>query len=564
MSTFPAAAEVSPLRITGAVRLRAYRAAGLAALLAVLGLSTIWSTMNALWGLWTTDALKSIGMFVPVVSFVLILRVWRSLGWEMEGSWWGLVVLVATAAIVRVRDQSIMVFVLSPKWSIYVPPHSLVVFAYGAGVVLLFGGKRLFRAALFPLVLLWFVNPIPHIFNVFVDLPLQRASAHVARAFAIALGQPLSPDQLRLMFTPEFGMFIAPGCNGIRGAVTMGFIALIAGYLYRFRWYAHAAVVAGAVLLGYVFNFARLCILVLYYLVALHFTSLQDKAEMGDYIIGASLFLLGTFLLFYVVRRLSESPGQIKPPAISSAGEGSAIDWGSGNSGGSGGRSLYLRFAAMLVLVLFSCYGVARAYVHAHSDSYASQMRSDQNAPGQFPPRVGSYTLSRTWNENLFTGPLVFHWAQYVPADGGTPVSIGISPVLGSHDTLVCHSARGEDPLWRDQITLPTAGNVSVNFSGSFFNDGATQYLEATTICNGGSCGEYSSDRTHFGLVYSKPTSKALFTQDPQRPIPILIKAETIDTTLPQAVARQQMIAAVRSFLASVDLDGLTQPYRHQ
>ena len=529
--------------------------------------------------MWTTDALKSIGMFVPIVSFVLILRVWRSLGWEMEGSWWGLVVLVITAAVVRLRDQSIMVFVLSPKWSIYVPPHSLVVFAYGAGVVLLFGGKRLFRAALFPLVLLWFVNPIPHIFNVFVDLPLQRASAHVARAFAIALGQPLSPDQLRLMFTPEFGMFIAPGCNGIRGAVTMGFIALIAGYVYRFRWYAHTAVVAGAVLLGYVFNFARLCILVLYYLVALHFTSLQDKAEMGDYIIGASLFLLGTFLLFHVVRRLSESPGQIKPPAISSwgapsttggrgsdgsDGRGDGGDWGSGNSGGSGGRSLHLRFAAMLVLVLFSCYGVARAYVHVHGDSYASQMRSDQNAPGQFPARVGTYTLSRSWNENLFTGPLIFHWAQYVPADGGTPVSIGISPVLGSHDTLVCHSARGEDPLWRDQITLPTAGNVSVNFSGSFFNDGATQYLEATTICNGGSCGEYSSDRTHFGLVYSKPTTQALFSQDPQRPIPILIKAETIDTTLPQAVARQQMIAAIRSFLASVNLDGLTQPYRHQ
>ena len=144
--------------------------------------------MNALWAMWTTDALKSIGMFVPVVSFVLILRVWRALGWEMQGSWWGLIILVVTAAVVRLRDQSIMVFVLSPKWSIYVPPHSLVVFAYGAGVVLLFGGKRLFRAALFPLVLLWFVNPIPHIFNVFVDLPLQRASAHVARAFAIALG----------------------------------------------------------------------------------------------------------------------------------------------------------------------------------------------------------------------------------------------------------------------------------------------------------------------------------------------------------------------------------------
>jgi exosortase J len=553
MSTFPAAAEVSPLRSTGVVGFSAPRAAGLAAVLAVLGLSSIWSTVNALWTMWTTDALKSIGMFIPIVSFVLVLRVWRSLGWEMEGSWWGLVVLVVTSIVVHVRDQSILVFVFSPQWSIYVPPHSLVFFAYGSGVVLLFGGTRLFRAALFPLILLWFVNPIPHIFNVFVDLPLQRASAHVARAFAIALGQPLSPDQLRLMFTPQFGMFIAPGCNGIRGAVTMGFIALVAGYVYRFRWYAHVAVVAAAVLLGYVFNFARLCILVLYYLVALHFTSLQSKAEMGDYVIGACLFLFGTFLLFYVVRRLSESPGQIKPPMMNS--QPVAVP--------SKGRSFSLRFAAMLVLVLFSGYGVARAYVLTHSGSYATQLKADQDTLGQFPARVGGYTLSRSWNESLITGPLVFHWAQYVPAGGGTPVSVGISPVLGSHDTLICHSARGEDPLWRDQLTLPTAGNIPINFSGSFFNDGATQYLEATTICNGGSCGEYSSDRAHFGFVYSKPTAHSLLSQDPQRPIPILIRAETIDTTLPAEVARQQMIAAVRSFLVSVDLDGLTQPYRH-
>src|SRR3984885_13733836 len=396
MSTFPAAAEVSPLRVTGVAGYRAQHAAGLAALLAVLGLTTIWSTVNGLWALWTTDALKSIGMFIPLVSFVLILRAWRSLGWEMEGNWWGLVVLAVTAAVVHLREQCILVFVLSPQWSIYIPPHSLVFFAYGAGVVLFFGGTRLFRAALFPLILLWFVNPVPHIFNVFVDLPLQRASAHVARAFAIALGQPLSPDQLRLMFTPEFGMFIAPGCNGIRGAVTMGFIALIAGYVYRFRWSAHVAVVAGAVLLGYVFNFARLCILVLYYLVALRFTWLRSRAEMGDYIIGACLFLLGTFLLFYVVRRLSESPGRIKPPAMNLAtfadraaggggrdgshGGGDGGEWGWRGGGDSARPSFYLRFLAMLVLVLFSCYGVANAYVRTHTGAYAAQRKADEKA----------------------------------------------------------------------------------------------------------------------------------------------------------------------------------------
>jgi exosortase J len=105
---------------------------------------------------------------------------------------------------------------------------------------------------------------------------------------------------------------------------------------------------------------------------------------------------------------------------------------------------------------------------------------------------------------------------------------------------------------------------VPVSFSGSFFNDGATQYLEATTICSGGSCGEYSSDRVHFGFVYSKPTPHALFSQDPERPIPILIRAETIDTTLPAEVARRQLMADIGSFLSSVDLKGLTQPYRQR
>ncbi|HXC97156.1 MAG TPA: exosortase J [Edaphobacter sp.] len=549
MSTLPVAAEIRPLLSSRVAQFNTSRPV-LAAILAAFGTTTIWSTMNALWFLWTTDALKSIGMFIPLISFVLVLRAWRSIGWEMRGTWWGLVILVLTTAIVHIRDQSILVLVLSPQWSIYVPPHSLVIFAYGAGVVLLFGGTRLFRAALFPLVLLWFVNPVPHIFNVFVDLPLQRISAHVTRSFAIALGQPLSPDQLRLMFTPQFGMFIAPGCNGIRGAITMGFIALIAGYVYRFRWYAHATVVASAVLLGYLFNFVRLCFLVLYYLVALRFPWLQSRAEMGDYIIGACLFLIATLLLFYVVRRLRESPSKIKPPQPLPTSLETP-------------RSFNLQFVAMLLLVLFGSYGVVRAWAFSHNGG-AAQMKADQNAAGQFPQHIGGYTLSRTWNENFTTGPLIFHWAEYVPDNGGTHINLGVSPVLGSHDTLICHSARGEDPLWRDQITLPTAGNIPVSFSGSFFNNGATQSLEATTICNGGTCGEYSSDRTHFGLVYSKPTTQSLFTQDPQRPIPILIKAETIDTTLPVAVARDQMVTAVRSFLSSADLAGLTQPYRHQ
>ena len=524
------------------------QAAAIAAVLATLGLSSIWSTVFQLWALWTTDALKSIGMVIPLVSAALIFRAWRKLDYALDGTWWGAVILVVTAIVVHLREQSILLLVLGPSWTVYLPPASLVAFAYASGVVLLFGGTRLYRAALFPIVLIWFVNPTPHFFNVLVDLPLQRISAHVARAFAISLGQPLSPDQMRLMFTPDFGMFIAPGCNGIRGAVTMGYIALIAGYIYRFRWYANAAVVAGAILLGYVFNFARLCVLVLYYLVALHFTSLQDKAEMADYIIGGCLFLIATLLLFYAINRLRESPSQLTPESTEAPAASPIQPF-----------SFYPRLAVLLLIAVLGFYHVARATVR-YNQLAAAGATTDRNALGQFPKQIGSYTLVRSWNETLITGPVIYNWAEYAPIGGGTHISIGISPLLGSHDTLICHSARGEDPLWRDQMPLPTA-TETINFSGSFYNDGATQFLEATTLCNGTTCGEYSSP-THFGFVYSKPDVHAVFAQDPVRPIPILIRAETIETTIIPDIAREQMTAAVRAFAASVNLNSLTQPYR--
>ncbi len=525
-------------------------AAGLVALLAILGIATIWSAGQILWAMWTSDALKSIGMVIPLVSFLLILRAWRSLGWEMSGTWWGFALLIAIAILVKLREQSIMILVLSPEWNLYIPPPSLVVFAYGVGLVLLFGGRRLLRASLFPLLLLLFVNPVPHLFNVYVDLPLQRASAHVARGFAIALGQPLSPDKLRLMFTPDFGMFIAPGCNGIRGAVTMGLIALVAGYLYRFRWRAHAAVVLGAILLGYVFNFVRLCVLVLFYLVALHFPWLQDRAENADYLIGGALFFVAVYLLYVVIQRLGTKPGQESNGVLTLPQVEPVAPLAD--------RGFYPRLAALSILVAIALFGVLRGLT---APGPSAQLQADETALGQFPQTVGKYTLARRWNENLMTGALLFHWAEYAPEGGGTHIAIGVSPVLGSHDTLVCHSARGEDPIWHGQQTFPTAAEPT-DFSASFYNDGATQYLEATTLCNGASCGEYASPRAHIGFVYSRPHPETLFSQDSQRPIPILLKAETIDTTLPAAEARRQLSADLTSFLSGVSLESLTRPYR--
>jgi exosortase J len=523
------------------------QAAALATLLTVAGIFSIFSTVVYLWSLWTTDPLKSIGAFVPVVSLLLILRAWRALGWEMRGTWWGLAILVPTIALVHLRDHAILELVIG-GWATFLPPHSLVAFAYASGSVLLFGGPLLYRKAFFPIALTWFVNPVPHTFNLYVDLPLQHLSAGIARGFAHAMGQKLSPDQLRLMFTPDFGMFIAPGCNGIRGAITMGFIALIAGYAYRFRPKVIAAITVGAILLGYVFNLVRLCVLVVYYIIALHFPWLQQRAEMGDYVIGALLFFVATTLLFTLIKRFNPT-GNLKLPKMP-AQPGIALERAP--------KSFVWHWVALFVVLAYGSVSYVRAELQPQD---TTRPQVDQKALGVFPKQIGQYTLRRSWNEYLVTGPLIFYWADYAPADGGPVVSVGISPVLGAHDTLLCHSARGEDWLWHGDLQMQTA-TAPTTFSGSFFNDGATQYMEATTLCTGPTCGQFSTGRKKFGLIYSRPDTHTLLTQSPSRPIPVLLRTETLDTEMASDRARAELTASLQRFLAGANLAEFTAPYR--
>lgn len=520
--------------------------AALAVTLAVLGLSTIWPSLLALWNMWTTDALKSIGMLIPLVSLILILRGWRILDWETQGTWWGLPVLVVAMVAGQLQQRVLLLFVISPHWVTALLPPSLILLVYCSGIVLLIGGVRLYRAALFPILLLWFANPVPHVFSLFVDLPLQTASAHIARAFAMHLGQPLTPDRLRLMFTPDFGMFIAPGCNGIRGAMTMGFIALIAGYIYRFRWYINALAVIGAIFLGYAFNLARLCLLVLYYLVALHFTSLQNKAENADYLIGAALFLLATFLLFTAIHHLRDKTRMTTPKAAVPE---------SGND--TPARCIpYAQLATIAAIALIGCAGLCRAM----AENYSSRDKVDAAAL-KFPSRLGNYTLVRTWNESLTTGPVVYQWAEYAPAGQGKPISIGVSPLFNWHDPVICHAIRDDHPLWQGQLTIATGDTASINFSSALYSDGVTQSLELSTQCsNNAPCGEFATERTHFGFVYSRPDPKSLLNPDGQRSTPVLVRAETTDP-LPPDAARQQLTQDVRIFLSSVKLSDLTRPY---
>ncbi len=491
------------------------------------------------------------GMVVPLVCYLLILRAWQALDWETDGSWWGFAVLAASAALMFLRDQMLLIVTINRNWLLQLPPLPLVAVVYAAGMVLLFGGWRLLKAAWFPVLFMWAVIPVPQTFSRMVDLPLQHASATVARAWAHALGQHLTQDKLRLMFTPEFGMFIAPGCNGIRGAITLGLAAVVVSYLYRFRWYVYAPVVIGAVLLGYLFNFLRLCLLVVYYTIAVPHPWMQQHGLIADYIIGGCLFVLALAIFFAVANKLRTEPAATEaPPVIDSD-----LDAGPKRAISPMSSSLLPRVAAVLVMALI--FGVDVL----HQQRVDAAWKADQPKP-TLPQHIGDFTLQRTWDESQF-GVLVYTWGDYAePTVNDVPgahVMLGVSPQT-VHDAEVCHLARGEDPTWHGQILANTAGG-QVDLTAATYNDGATQELEASTVCDNGACRQYSDTTQHMTLIYARPHRGMPLEADATRPIPVMLKVESLDTMSPASVIEPRLAATLTTFLRGANLLTVTGPY---
>jgi len=515
-------------------------AVSLACLCAAAGLLTVYHSAQALIGIWQTDDLKSMGLVVPFVCFGLILRSWKSIGWETDGSWWGFVLLAGSALLVFVRDQSLLIVTVNKDWLLQLPPLPLVAVVYAAGMVLLFGGTKLLRAAWFPVLLMWAVIPVPQTFSRRIDLPLQHASATVARGFAHALGQPLTQDKLRLMFTPEFGMFIAPGCNGIRGAITLGLSALIVGYIYRFRWFVFAPVVAGAVLLGYLFNFLRLCLLVVYYTIAVPHPWMQNHGLIADYIIGGGLFIGALAIFFTVADKLRNAPGDVRPATTEQPPVATRT------------RSYLARVAA--VLALSTIFGLDVLHEYRAAPAQAKVLPP-------MPERLGSYTLVRTWTDTLVDGIVVYEWGEYASADPAEAhISVGISPELGVHDAEVCHIARGEDPTWHGELDTASASG-EVTLTAATYNDGRTQKLEASTVCDGGICRQYSQTGQHVTLIFARPHKTLPLQSDSTRQVPLMLKVESTDTMDPVSSVEPKLAAELETFLKEADLVKLTEPY---
>jgi exosortase J len=513
-------------------------------LAAVAGCLGIFSDLADLWFTWTTDPLRSIGMLIVPAAIVLTLRAWRQSEWELQGTWWGLPVVALAYLISIVHRKVVFLEVIGGQW-FSILPISFSVYLYGCGVILLFAGPRVWRRAWFPLGLLLLAQPVPGLINPMIDLPLQNLSARIARWFATAIGFAPTTPQLRLMFAPDFGMFIAPGCDGIRGAVTMGYVALVTGYLKRLRFLRWAGYVAGGVLLGYLFNFTRLCVLVLYYRAALGHRELEDAAKQADYVIGGCLYLVATWLFLWVIRRKEkESEPEIAAPAAVGRANLRAI----------------ARKCEGFALVLLAALAVPTSAIRA-----AARQSTPTPAilAARMPRQIGKFALSRTWYEQNYGTIKVESGAYSVPQSDEVIFGVWVAPGFHIHDSNQCWMSRG---LQSDLLTsrvLTTAGGKSVEFDEGFYSDGITDSVVLNAACTETSCLQASniSPVGRAGLV-SIGQRVNPFSASGGRPVSLMIRIDRLHSDRPKAANYQLLAGEAQQFVEGFDPFSMSRAFQ--
>ena len=512
------------------------------ALLAAAGCLGIHREIAELWTTWTTDPLRSIGMLIPPTSIVLMLLVWRQHGWEMRGTWWGLPVIGLAFLLSGLREKMLL-FGLAGSVGISFLPVSLPVCVYGSGVVLLFAGARVWRKAWFPLGLLLLSQPVPILSNQLVDIPLQNLSARVARDFATLIGFAPTTPQLRLMFSPDFGMFIAPGCDGIRGAVTMGYLALVLGYLKRVSAPLWAAYVSGAVLLGYLFNFIRLCVLVLYYRIALGHPALEGVAKQADYAIGSCLFLTAVLLFLWLARR----KGKDQSPGEHAQLENLRASWN--------GWMKCAAFAMLLVAALSAFPSPLRISPRTAVTPAALAAR--------MPKRVGEFTLTRTWYEQL-DGKIVLEAGAYA-APGSDEIILGVSvaPNFNLHAADWCWLARGLNPDLLASRNYWTGNGESVALDTGFYNDGITDSVVVNAFCGPQSCSQLrrTTSSGRFGFLVLEPQMHELAGSQ-AHVVSIMVRIDKLHSTAQKTADYDLLSAEAQRFIAGLDLLSLSRDFQ--
>jgi exosortase len=115
---------------------------------------------------------------------------------------------------------------------------SVMIFAvvlFWIGSFIFFFGLESFRLALFPLLFLLFMVPVPGLLMDRIILLLQICSTEVSYAIFKLTGVPIFREGFRF-YLPGVTVEVAKQCGGIRSSLVLFIVSILAGHLFLVSW----------------------------------------------------------------------------------------------------------------------------------------------------------------------------------------------------------------------------------------------------------------------------------------------------------------------------------------
>lgn len=199
---------------------------------------------------WVNDSNYQHGLAVPLVSAALLWRQRGALGASRPGG-------AGAAGIALLAVASILIVGGTAASELFTARLSLPIMLIG--VLLVLKGREFVSRALFPLLFLFLMVPLPYIIYYKLTFPMQIMSAKLSSGLLHALGIAVIRRGNTLVL-PNYALEVVAACSGLRSLMTMFTLAIILCAFSRLGPARKAALALSSVPIAIAANTVRLVV----------------------------------------------------------------------------------------------------------------------------------------------------------------------------------------------------------------------------------------------------------------------------------------------------------------
>lgn len=223
---------------------------------------------------------------VPLAVYILWLKREALHNAPVRGLWSGFLVAAGSLLTYLVAEKAEMQTLAS---------FSMIVFLWGT-VIFLFG-YPIYKACLFPLLILVFMIPVPSQIIAVLTIPLQLTVTKVSVWLASMIGIPIY-NEGNIINLPHGTFEVTQACSGLRSIMTMLTLGAVLAYLTLRSNLLRGILFILAIPIAIAVNIFRVFILIAVF----HFTSIDLSHGTIHTILGLAVFAIA-FGLFLLVRK---------------------------------------------------------------------------------------------------------------------------------------------------------------------------------------------------------------------------------------------------------------------